>query len=126
MKILSKEQILNMHKVLIKKFGGVVGIRDEKFLDSAIYAPFQTFGGNELYPTIIEKATRLGFGLIKNHPFIDGNKRIGTHSMLTFLAINNFIVECSEEDLIEIIIRVADGSFDYVDFLNWLMEHIED
>ena len=125
MKILSKQQILLLHKILIEKFGGVVGVRDENLLDSAIYAPFQTFGGNELYPTATEKAARLGFGLIKNHPFIDGNKRIGTHAMLTLLELNNFFVDYDEENLTEIIFRVADGSCDYSDLLKWLNNHIE-
>ena len=125
MKILDKRQILHLHKVLIQKFGGVDGIRDENLLDSAIHAPFQTFGGNELYPTVIEKAARLGFGFIKNHPFIDGNKRIGTHLMLILLEVNNLFVECEDEELIEIIFHVADNSADYLDLLKWLKNHIE-
>ena len=125
MKILNRNQILLLHKTLIEKFGGVSGVRDENLLDSAIYAPFQTFGGNELYPTEIEKSARLAFGLIKNHPFIDGNKRIGTHAMLTFLELNNVFIEYAEEDLLEIIFRVAEGSCDYSDLLQWIKNHIE-
>ena len=125
MKILSKQQILFLHADLIKEFGGTGGIRDEKLLDSAISAPFQTFGGVELYPTLIEKAARLGYGLIKNHPFIDGNKRVGTHAMLIFLALNNFSLRYEDADLIEIILRVADNTFDYSDLLNWLKNHVE-
>ncbi len=125
MKFLSKEQILFLHKDLIQKFGGVDGIRDENLLESAIYAPFQTFAGDELYPTTIEKAARLGYGLVKNHPFIDGNKRVGTHAMLVFLELNNFFAEYDDKDLIEIIFRIADSSLDYSDLLRWLKKHIE-
>ncbi len=117
---LTKKQILTLHKILIEKFGGVTGIRDEKLLDSAVNAPFQTFGGEDLYSTLIEKAARLGYGLIKNHPFLDGNKRAGTHAMLVFLKINRAELNCSDKDLIDIIFGVADNSVTYEEFLNWL------
>lgn len=74
MKVLSKQKIRMLHAALIEMYGGTDGVRDEGLLDSAVNAPFQTFGGVELYPTILEKAARLGFGLIQNHPFLDGNK----------------------------------------------------
>lgn len=89
MKVLSKRQILLLHSMLVAQSGGMDGLRDEGLLDAAINMPLQTFGGQELYPTILEKAARLGYGLIRNHPFLDGNKRIGTHAMLVFLDINN-------------------------------------
>lgn len=89
MKMLSKRQILLLHSMLVAQSGGMDGLRDEGLLDAAINMPLQTFGGQELYPTILEKAARLGYGLIRNHPFLDGNKRIGTHAMLIFLDINN-------------------------------------
>lgn len=89
MKVLTKPQIIRLHKDLIAESGGSYEIRDDGLLDSAINAPFQAFDGEELYPTLLEKASRLGFGLIKNHPFIDGNKRIGTHAMIVFLALNH-------------------------------------
>ena len=82
MKKLSKEQILMLHTQLIQQTGGSDGVRDYNLLDSALETPFQSFGGDELYPTIQAKAARLGYGLIKNHCMIDGNKRIGTHAML--------------------------------------------
>lgn len=125
MKILSKRQILMLHEELIKIFGGLHGIRDENLLDSALFAPFQTFDRQYLYPSIIEKAARLGYGIVKNHPFLDGNKRTGTHAMLMFLAINNFNVEYMDEELINIIYSVADNSLSYADFVNWLSSHIK-
>ena len=122
---ISKNQILRLHKNLIDKFGGINGIRDEKLFDSAISSPFQTFGGQDLYPTLAEKAARLGYGLVKNHPFLDGNKRIGTHTMIVFLKANGINLKCSNTDLIHEILSVADNSVAYEDFLNWLEAHIQ-
>jgi len=121
----TKNQILLLQKILIQQFGGVFGIRDENLLDSAVETPFQTFGGQDLYPTLIEKSARLAYGLIKNHPFLDGNKRIGAHAMLTFLKANNFILNCTDDELIKIIFGVADNSLTYEKFLNWLESHID-
>jgi death-on-curing protein len=80
MRRLSKEQILLLHTQLIEEFGGTDGVRDYNLLDSALEAPFQSFAGEELYPTIQAKAARFGYGLIKNHTMLDGNKRIGAHA----------------------------------------------
>ena len=120
---LTKNQILLLHKNLIQKFGGVAGIRDKNLFDSAVETPFQTFDGSDLYPNLFEKAAQLCYGLIKNHPFIDGNKRIGTHAMLTFLKANNFSVECDDKNLIDLIFGIADGTLTKNDLLNWLAEH---
>ena len=81
MRKLSKEQVLLLHTQLIEEFGGTDGVRDYNLLDSALETPFQSFAGEELYPTIQAKAARLGYGLIKNHTMLDGNKRIGAHSI---------------------------------------------
>ena len=80
MKRLSKEQIMMLHSQLIEQTGGTTGVRDFNLLESAIETPFQVFSGEELYPTIQAKGTRLGYSLIKNHCMLDGNKRIGTHA----------------------------------------------
>ena len=88
MKRLTKRQVLLLHEQLLQEFGGTPGVRDEGLLDSALAAPFQTFDGQSLYPSVQAKAAQLGFGLVGNHPFVDGNKRIGTHVMLVFLALN--------------------------------------
>ena len=124
MKILSEKQILDLHEALVAQFGGAVGIRDRELFDSAVNAPFQSFGGEELYPSVLEKAARLGFGLIKNHPFVDGNKRIGTHTMLVFLAINQISLDYTDEELIQIILDVAAGKADDKTLLEWLQSHI--
>ena len=123
MKCLTKKQILFLHKELIKNFGGIEGIRDENLLDSAVAAPFQTFGGKDLFPTLLEKAARLGYGIVKNHPFLDGNKRIGTHSMLTFLKANGISVNYNDQELIDVILKISDNTLSADNLLNWLIEH---
>ena len=125
MKILSKRQILMLHTALIAQTGGIDGVRDEGLLDSAINAPFQTFAEQDLYPTVLEKAARLGFGLISNHPFLDGNKRIGAHAMLTFMGVNQINLCCTDEELISRILQVASGRLDYDGMLEWLKSHLE-
>ena len=125
MKILSKRQILMLHTALIAQTGGIDGVRDEGLLDSAINAPFQTFAEQDLYSTVLEKAARLGFGLISNHPFLDGNKRIGAHAMLTFMGVNQINLCCTDEELISLILQVASGRLDYDGMLEWLKSHLE-
>ena len=120
---LSKAQILQLHQHLIEITGGAVGIRDDGMLDSALNTPFQVFDDIALFPGIIQKAARLGFGLIKNHPFIDGNKRIGAHTMLVFLELNGIHLSYSQEELYTIILGVASGKNTYEDLLQWLYMH---
>lgn len=124
MKVLSKQQILKLHEMLIAQSGGSPEIRDDGLLDSALNTPFQSFGNTELYPSLLEKAARLGYGLIKNHPFVDGNKRIGTHAMLVFLAINNAELSYSDDELIRLILGIASGEYDDKHLLNWLQQHL--
>ena len=123
MKKLSKKQILMLHTQLIQQTGGSEGVRDYNLLDSALETPFQSFGGDELYPTIQAKAARLGYGLIKNHCMIDGNKRIGTHAMLVFLALNGIELKYTQKELYETILDVADGKIEYEDLLQWVLDH---
>ena len=123
MKKLSKKQILMLHTQLIQQTGGSEGVRDFNLLDSALETPFQSFGGDELYPTIQAKAARLGYGLIKNHCMIDGNKRIGTHSMLVFLALNGIELKYMQKELYETILDVAAGKIEYEDLLQWVLDH---
>ena len=125
MKILNKRQLLMLHSMLITNSGGMDGLRDEGLLDSAITTPLQTFGGQDLYPSILEKAARLGYGLIHSHPFVDGNKRIGTHAMLVLLDINNITLSYEDEDLIAAILRIASGDMDDKGLLEWLKAHVE-
>lgn len=121
--ILSKPQVLMLHEQLIKATGGSTGIRDEGMLDSALMNPFQSFGGEELYPSIQAKAAQLCFGLVKNHAMIDGNKRLGAHVMLVFLALNGYELSYSQEELVEIILALAAGEKNVEDILRWIIEH---
>lgn len=121
MKHLSKEQLMYLHSMVIKKNGGLDGIRDEGLLESALNSPFQSFAGEELYPSIQSKAARLGFSIIKNHPFLDGNKRIGILAMMVFLDINRIELSCSDEDIIDIGVGVASGKYDADYVIKWII-----
>lgn len=123
MKTLSKNQVTALHSALIREFGGIDGIRDEGLLESALAAPFQTFGGELVYPSLQAKAAQLGFGLIRNHPFVDGNKRIGAHTMLVFLAVNGIELRYEQQELIDIILSVAAGQIDRQGLLQWILDH---
>ena len=121
---LTKQQVMLLHKDIIAESGGSAEIRDEGLLDSALNVPFQTFSETELYPTLIEKAARLGYSLIKNHAFVDGNKRIGAHTMLVFLALNGIEVEYEDNDFIQLVLGVAAGEISDEQLLTWLQAHI--
>lgn len=123
MKYLTKEQVIYLHKQLIQEFGGMEGIRNEGLLESAIASPFQTFSLKEFYPTIEEKAARLGYRLVSNHCFIDGNKRIGAHAMLVFLALNDIQLDFTQEELIQIFLDLASGNSDYNTLIVWIRSH---
>ena len=123
MKILSKRQILMLHAALAVRAGSLDGLRDEGLLDSAMAAPFQSFDNADAYPSLQQKAARLCFGLVKNHPFIDGNKRIGAHAMLVFLAVNGVELTYTQTQLSDIILQVAADEKDYPDLLDWLLCH---
>ena len=123
MKRLSKEQVIKIHSMLIDQTGGTDGIRDEGLLESALNAPFQTFNGEYIYKTIKAKAAKLGCFLVKNHPFIDGNKRIGILVMITFLEINGVEVASTDEELIDLGLGLADGTVNDNDLLNWIISH---
>ena len=121
--ILSKEQVLMMHKQLITATGGSDGIRDEGMLDSALLNPFQSFGGEELYPSIQAKAAQLCFGLVKNHAMLDGNKRLGAHVMLVFLMLNGYELAYKQKELVDIILKLAAGEKNVEDILRWIISH---
>ena len=120
---LSKSQVLLIHEQLIAETGGSSGLRDEGMLDSALNAPFQTFGGEDVYPSLQQKAARFCFGLVKNHPFVDGNKRIGAHAMLVFLALNGVELQHSQTELSDVILQLAAGEIEATDLLHWILAH---
>lgn len=120
----SKEKVLLLHKFIAEETGGAIGVRDEALLESALEAVFVGFGGKEFYPTKEEKGARLGYTLISNHAFVDGNKRIGMYVMLTFLEVNGIHMDCTNEEVARVGLGVADGSMEYKDLLKWVQEHI--
>ena len=120
---LTQEQILMLHSELISATGGTDGVRDLGLLSSALNAPFQQFENTDLFPTIQQKAARLGYGLIKNHAFVDGNKRIGVHVMLIFLEINGISLEYTQKELYSMVLDVASGILDTEEITKWILNH---
>ena len=119
----SKEKVLLLHQLIAEETGGSIGVRDETLLESALESAFAGFGDQEFYPTKQEKAARLGYALISNHAFLDGNKRIGMYVMLTFLEVNGLHAECTNEEVSHVGFSVADGSMGYEALLKWVQEH---
>ncbi|MBR3149798.1 MAG: type II toxin-antitoxin system death-on-curing family toxin [Eubacterium sp.] len=119
----SKEKILLLHQVMAEATGGDIGVRDEALLESAIETIYSTFDGVELYPTKEEKAAKLGYSLISNHAFVDGNKRIGMYIMISFLELNGIKVDATNDEVYKLGMAVADGSADNDDILKWINEH---
>ena len=119
----TKEKVLLLHQYIAAETGGTVGVRDEGLLESALQSAFATFDGRELYPSKEEKAARIGASLVSNHSFLDGNKRIGMYVMLTFLETNGVRIECTDEDIVQAGLAVADGTMTYDGLLAWIREH---
>ena len=119
----SQEKVLLLHQLIVAETGGSFELRDVKLLDSALKSVFQTFGGQELYPSKEEKGARLGFSLISNHAFVDGNKRIGMYVMLIFLEVNGIHMDCTNADVVEAGLGVASGTMKYDELLAWVRQH---
>ena len=119
----SKEKVLLLHRLIAESTGGSLGVRDEALLESALENAFSGFGDREFYPKKEEKGARLGYSLISNHAFVDGNKRIGVYVMLTFLEVNGIRLNYTDEDVVRIGLSVADGSMSYEELLGWVIEH---
>ena len=121
---LTTGQIEFLHSDIIEKTGGTSGLRDENLLLSALASPLQSFDGAELFPSAIDKIARLAFGLTKNHPFIDGNKRIGAHSMLVLLSLNGIKLKYSQKELSDLFLSIAADKSSFNDVKLWIMTHI--
>lgn len=116
----NKEKVLLLHQLIAQETGGDAGVRDIDLLESALESAYQTFDGAELFPSKEEKAAKLGYSLISNHAFVDGNKRIGMYVMLAFLEMNGLHITPSDDDVIEIGMAVASGASGYEDVLEWI------
>ena len=125
MRYLTVGEVLEIYRRVMQQSGGLAGIRDLGVLESAVAQPRMTFGGLELYPTLVEKAAALGFSLIQNHPFLDGNKRTGHAAIEIFLVLNGYQIRASVDEQVEIILRVAEGDMSRETFAEWLSSHIE-
>lgn len=121
---LTKEQIIMLHETIYERYGGSCGVLNEGMLDSALQAPFQTFGGEELFPDTKDKILRLAYGLIKNHSFRDGNKRIGALVLLVLLELNGWHVNATNEEFADIIMGIAASEKDDEDLKQWVESHI--
>ncbi len=126
MRYLTVGEVLEIYSQVMKQSGGGFGIRELGALESAVAQPRMTFNGDELYPTIVEKASALGFSLIQNHPFIDGNKRAGHAAMESFLMFNGYEISANADEQVDVILGVASGKIDRNTFTEWLKNHVVD
>ena len=124
MRYLTIEEVLGLHRLVITQSGGGSGVRDPNALDSALAQPRMTFGGVNLYPTAVEKAAALGFSLVMNHPFVDGNKRIGHAAMETFLVLNGYEIVASTDEQERVMLDLAAGRLGRAEFTEWLRAHL--
>jgi death on curing protein len=122
---LTLAEVIELHRAILEQMSGSGGIRDIGALESAIAQPRMTFGGEELYPTIIEKASALGFSVVMNHPFVDGNKRAGHAAMETFLVLNRLEIKAAVNEQERVILALAAGEFDRDAFTKWLQQSVE-
>ncbi len=120
------ELVLGIHRVLIKRYGGHPGLRDEFGLKSAIARPYQTFDGKDLYASSIEKAAAIIESIVVNHPFMDGNKRTGYVLMRILLLDDNKTVKAEEDEKYDFVIRIASGKISYDEILTWIKAHIKE
>jgi death-on-curing protein len=122
--ILTTDEIITIHNKLVAVTGGSPGIRDIGLLESAVLGCVQTFGGEDIYPTVVEKAARMAYSLCKNHPFVDGNKRVAVTALLVILRMNGISMQFTQQELITLGLGVADGSIDYENIIIWVNSHI--
>ncbi len=120
---LTVSEILRLHQKLLDATGGLSGTRDLGLLESAVYSANQVFGEEEAYPTVEQRAARLAYAITQNHPFMDGNKRIGMLVMLMTLRLNHMQIQYTQAELIQLGLSVADNSFRYEDILAWINKH---
>jgi len=124
MRYLSVQEVISLHSLLIAQSGGSSGLRDRGALESAVAQPEASFGGQDLYPDLASKAAALGHSLIQNHPFVDGNKRVGHAAMEVFLLLNGNELDASVDEQEKIIIEVASGNVSRIELSGWISKHI--
>jgi death on curing protein len=117
-------EVLELHRLVLVQTGGGSGLRDLGALEAAVAQPRQTFEGRDLYPTLVDKAAALGFSLIQNHPFVDGNKRVGHAAVETFLLLNGHELQAAVDEAEAVVLRVAGGQCSRAEFVTWLGTHL--
>jgi death-on-curing protein len=122
---LTLEEILELHRLVLEQSGGLDGVRDLGGLESALAQPQMAFGGQDLYPSLAEKAAALGFSLVCNHPFMDGNKRVGHAAMETFLVLNGWELVASVDEQEQVILSLAAGTLKRDEFVGWVQSHLQ-
>jgi death-on-curing protein len=124
-RFLTLEEVLELHRLVLAQTGGMPGVRDVGGLESALAQPRMTFGGQELYPGLAEKAAALAYSLVGNHPFVDGNKRVGHAAMETFLVLNGWELAAEVEEQEEVFLRLATGRLKREEFTAWVQSHLQ-
>src|SRR5947208_1687346 len=124
MRYLTLDEVLELHRLVLEQAGGTPGMRDLGALESAIVQPYMAFGGQDLYPTLAEKASALAFSLVMNHPFLDGNKRVGHAAMETFLVLNGYELSAATEEQERIVLGLAAGTIGREEFTEWVRTHL--
>jgi len=122
--ILTTDEVIEIHEKLTAKTGGSPGLRDRGLLESAVLGCSLTFDSEDIYPTVIEKASRMAYSICKNHPFVDGNKRVAVTTLLAILRMNDIIISFSQNELIALGLGLADGSIGYEDVITWVTKHL--
>ena len=123
MRYLYPQQVLYLYQQIIQQSGGTVGLRDRGLLESAVYRPQASFGGQDLYPDLFSKVAALGHSLVSNHPFIDGNKRVGFEAMRLMLRLNGYDVHASLKTKYQFVINIAKGQLTEQAITDWLKQH---
>lgn len=124
MRYLTLDEVLELHRLVVEQAGGATGVRDLGALESALAQPYMTFGGVDLYPGVVEKASALAFSLVKNHPFVDGNKRVGHAAMETFLVLNGYELQAGVDEQERIVLGLAAGTVGREEFTEWVRAHL--
>jgi death-on-curing protein len=124
MRYLTLDEVLNLHQYVLEQSGGSAGVRDMNAVESALAQPRMTFAGQELYPTLAEKAATLGFSLVSNHPFVDGNKRIGHAAMEIFLVLNGHEISAPIDEAEQTVLRLAAGELSREEWARWVQAHL--
>ena len=123
MKYLYPKQVLYLYQHIIQRTGGTLGLQDEGLLESAVYRPQASFGGQDLYPDLFSKAAALGHSLIRNHPFVDGNKRVGFEAMRLLLRLNGYDIQATINAKVVFVMEIAKGTLTEQDIAEWFKAH---